>query len=344
VSYFPAGGSRDGPKAEATYLSITKGSDTASETATSRHMSRASSTLIPPSKMGGQIRRSPVASLRNFSFNPEAQEFQPGTGAFAPAAEFALPPDALVPTEQYLQLSIPTPTPSKELDESLVGLGSSPGQNKLHPHHNRLARPSLSRGTSNVSGSSWGAGRSASAIATTVAKPAISEPIYSCSICWIRVCGRVYLCPACLHVAHFDCMDDELGMDDGECVVGCGCGCGLEDDDERSRMEAYIDEVRAANAAGVAWDESVGWLQLTSTSEPATPGIYAEGVHGDFMTGVGSKIETVKDERRRDRDRDNRVGGRTSKTTSPTPTTSTMRKKKKEKAKKKPRASGLSYY
>jgi hypothetical protein len=136
-------------------------------------------------------------------------------------------------------------------------------------------------------------------------------------------------------------MNDELGMDDGECVVGCGCGCGFEDDDERTRMEAYIEEVRAANAAGVAWNESGGWLQLASTSEPATPGLYAEGMYGDSMTGPLSKPGAIQDDKRRERER-GRVSGRASKTTSPTPTTSTMRKRKKEK--KKPRASGLSYY
>jgi hypothetical protein len=134
-------------------------------------------------------------------------------------------------------------------------------------------------------------------------------------------------------------MDDELGMDDGECVVGCGCGCGIENDDERSRMEAYIDEVRAANAAGVAWDESGGWLHLVTASEPATPGVDAEG---SSITGSVSKLGPAQDGKRRERERD-RTGGRTSKTVSPTPTTSTMRKREK-KAKKKPRASGLSYY
>jgi hypothetical protein len=346
VSYFPSEGPPSGSRVEMEYLSITKTRDAENENAASRHLSRASSTLVPPSVRGGQYSRSPVVSLRNFSFNPEAQEFQPGTASFKPIAELVLPLDVLVSSEQYLQLSIPVPTPSKELDEGFGGLGSSPGQNKLHPNlnHNRPARPSLSRGASNRSGSSWGAGRPNSAMAAVVTKSPVSEPIYSCSICWIRVCGRVYLCPACLHVAHFDCMDDELGMDDGECIVGCGCGCGIEDDDERSRMEAYIDEVRAANAAGVAWDESGGWLQLASASEPATPGIYGESMHGDFMTGVASKVDVAnKDEKRRERDKD-RVSGRGSKTTSPTPTTSTMRKRKKEKAKKKPRASGLSYY
>jgi hypothetical protein len=343
VSYFPSEGSRNIPEADATYLAIKKASDRGSDVEASTRLSRASTALAPPSTNGGQVKRTPVASLRNFSFNPEAREFQPGTAAFAPIAEMTLPPDAFISSEQFLQLSIPTPTPSKELDESFGGLGASPAQTNLHPHANRQGRPSLSRGTSNVSGSSWGANRSPSAIATVAAiKPTEPEPIYSCSICWIKVCGRVYLCPACLHVAHFDCMDDELGMDDGECVVGCGCGCGFEDDDERTRMEAYIDEVRAANAAGVAWDESGGWLQLASASEPPTPGVYAEGVYGNVLTGSLSKPSLLPDDKRSTRDKE-RVGGRGSKTTSPTPTTSTMRRKKK-KEKKKPRASGLSYY
>jgi hypothetical protein len=339
VAYFPSQGYNVASQAEAACISIKKGRDAQNEFAPSPRLSRASATLAPLME-SNQDKRTPAASLMDFSFNPEAREFQPGTATFTPAEHFVPPPDASIPTEQCLQLSIPTPTPSKELDESLGGLGASPGQGKLHPNHNRASRPSLSRGTSIVSGSSWGGSRlAAGASATAAAKPAETEPIYSCSICWIRVCGRVYLCPACLHVAHFDCMDDELGMDDGECVVGCGCGCGLEDDDERSRMEAYIDEVRAANAAGVAWDESGGWHQLAAASQPPTPGLYAEGV--DLMTNVASKAEGVQDDRRRERDRV-RVSGRASKTTSPTPTTSTTRKKGKKS--KKPRASGLSYY
>jgi hypothetical protein len=336
VSYFPSEVSNGDSRLETGYLTITKSKDANTETVTSKRPSRAASMLVPPSVSGQQSSLSFLAAARNFSFNPEAQEFQPSPASPTPAAEPALTIDTLVSSEQYLQLSIPVPTPSKELDESVAGLGTSPGHTKLHPNPSRTSRPSLSRGASNVSGSSWGAGRPNSAIAAANTKPAVSEPIYSCSICWIRVCGRVYLCPACLHVAHFDCMADELGASDGECVVGCGCGCGIDDDDERTRMEAYIDEVRAANAAGVAWDESGGWLQLTA-SGPATPGVYAESVYGDLVTGK------PRDEKKRERERD-RVSGRGSKTTSPTPTTSTMRRKKKDKKKTKPRASGLSYY
>jgi hypothetical protein len=341
VSYFPSQRYNVASQAEAACISIKKGRDGENVAASSSRLSRASTTLVPLLE-SSQGKSTPVPSLMDFSFNPEAREFQPGTATFTPAEDSVPPSEAFVPAEQCLQLSIPVPTPSKELDESLGGLGASPGQGKLHPTNSRSGRPSLSRGTSNVSGSSWGGGRLASAVsATAAAKSTETEPIYSCSICWIRVCGRVYLCPACLHVAHFDCMDDELGMDDGECVVGCGCGCGLEDDDERSRMEAYIDEVRAANAAGVAWDESGGWHQLAAESEPPTPGLYAEGV--DLMANAASKAGAVQDDRRRERDRV-RVSGRASKTTSPTPTTSTSTTRKKGKKSKKPRASGLSYY
>lgn len=132
-------------------------------------------------------------------------------------------------------------------------------------------------------------------------------------------------------------MDEELDMDDGECVVGCGCGCGLEEDDERSRMEAYIDEVRAANAAGQGWEEGSEWLQMASLSQPATPGVVVGGDYGDFMTGGVSKMmgSGGEDPRRE------RLAGTEKTTKSPTPTT---KKKDKGKGKKKVRASGLSYY
>jgi len=126
-----------------------------------------------------------------------------------------------------------------------------------------------------------------------------------------------------------DCMDDEISMEDGECVVGCGCGCGLENDDERSRMEAYIEGVRAAQAAGIAWEEGSEWLPSGTT----TPALYAESAYGDFMTGGASKMAGMNGG---DGKRKERLGGR-SNVVSPTPA-------KKKKGKKKVRASGLSYY
>ena len=101
-------------------------------------------------------------------------------------------------------------------------------------------------------------------------------------------------------------------------------------------MEAYIDEVRAANAAGEGWEEGGEWLQMASLSQPTTPGVYAEGVYGDFMTGGASKmVGNNKDDKRREK-----VAGREKTNTSPAPAA-----KKKDKGKvKKVRASGLSYY
>jgi hypothetical protein len=129
-------------------------------------------------------------------------------------------------------------------------------------------------------------------------------------------------------------MDDELGMDDGDCVVGCGCGCGLEDDDERSRMEAYIEGVRAANAAGIAWDEGNEWPQSGLT----TPALYAESAYGDFMTGGVSKMAGSGEERKKVL-----LAARAT-AVSPTPTSTTTSTTKKKKGKKNSRASGLSYY
>ena len=123
-------------------------------------------------------------------------------------------------------------------------------------------------------------------------------------------------------------MDEEIGADDGDCVVGCGCGCGLEDDDDRSRMEAFIEGVRAATAAGIAWEEGMEWQH----SGASTPAMYSESAYGEFMTGGLSKVAGSGDEKRRDR-----LGGRSA-VVSPTPT------KTKKKGKKKARASALSYY
>ncbi|KAI4695386.1 uncharacterized protein J4E84_002012 [Alternaria hordeiaustralica] len=330
VSYFPAEAPRTGLKHGSVSLALKTSADESGDEKTSRHLSRASSTLVPPTPTTSQMKRTPGASPHHFSFNPEAMEFQPGTISGGISEEGLPSFSTLIPTEQYLQLSIPVPTPTKELDESVAGLDTSPGQNRLQPPPSRASRPSLSRGTSTVSaGSSWRDGRSRTNITTTSSKPTKTDPVYSCSICWIRVSGLFHLCPSCGHVAHMECMDDEIGMDDGECVVGCGCGCGLENDDERSRMEAYIEGVRAANAAGIAWEEGSEWFPSGTT----TPALYAESAYGDFMTGGASKMAGMNggEEKRKER-----LGGR-SNVVSPTPA-------KKKKGKKKVRASGLSYY
>ncbi|KAL6711366.1 hypothetical protein ACN47E_005897 [Coniothyrium glycines] len=328
VSYFPPEGPTAATKAGPMCLALKKEDANEIDQAGSRLQSRASASLAPSSLP--TVRRSPAASPRNFSFNPEAREFQPGTAPFVPPEYLATLPEVLVPTEQYLRLSIPEPTPTRELTEDVVGLGASPRQNKLHPQSSKASRPSLSRGNSNVSGaSSWRDDRSNAN--STAAKTQPGEPVYSCGICWIRVSGRFYLCPSCGHVAHFDCMDDEIGMSDSDCVVGCGCGCGVEDDDERTRMEAYLEGVRAANAAGIAWSEGEIWLQ----SQPVTPGVYSDNIYGDFMTGGVSKMAARGDEKRKERS-----GGRASTNPSPTPTA----EKKKKSKKKRARVSGLSYY
>jgi hypothetical protein len=329
VSYFPAEAPRTGQKHGSVSLELKRSADEDGDDKTTTHLSRASSTLVPPTPTSLQMKRSPGATPRHFSFNPEATEFQPGTISGGITEDFAPSFEAIIPIEQYLHLSIPIPTPTKELEESVAGLATSPGQSRLQPPSSRASRPSLSRGTSNVSaGSSWRDGRSRTNPTTTPSKPAKTDPVYSCSICWIRVSGLFHLCPSCGHVAHMDCMDDEIGMDDGECVVGCGCGCGLENDDERSRMEAYIEEVRAANAAGIVWEEGSEWLPSGTT----TPALYAESAYGDFMTGGASKMVSNGEEKRKERS-----GGR-SNVVSPTPT------KAKKKGKKKMRASALSYY
>jgi hypothetical protein len=331
VSYFPAETPRIGQKHGSVSLALKTSAGEDGDDKTARHLSRASSTLVPPTPTTAQMKRSSGASLRHFSFNPEATEFQPGTLSGG-ITEDSLPSfDTLIPTEQYLRLSIPVPTPTKELDESVAGLDTSPGQSRLQPPPSKASRPSLSRGTSTVSaGSSWRDGRSRTNLTTTSSKHTKTEPVYSCSICWIRVSGLFHLCPSCGHVAHMACMDDEIVTDDGECAVGCGCGCGLENDDERSRMEAYIEGVRAANAAGIAWEEGSEWFPSGTT----TPALYAESAYGDFMTGGASKMVGGNggEEKRKERV-SGRGGG-----ISPTPG------KTKKKGKKKVRASGLSYY
>ncbi|KAF9698496.1 hypothetical protein EKO04_003664 [Ascochyta lentis] len=335
VSYFPAERSRSNSKAGSLHLALGNGDIDSGETATSRQRSMTSARLIPPSPAPEP--RSPAASAQRFSFNPEATAFEPGQSASTQPEDLIAPTDVSIDSENYLHLSIPAPTPSKEIDENVAGLGTSPGQISLHPRQDKLGRPSLSRGTSNVSGSSLLIGGRASSIVptNTTSKPAASEPVYSCSICWIKVSGRFRLCPSCGHVAHFDCIEVEVCVEEGECVVGCGCGCGFEVEDERTRMEAYIDEVRAATASGVTWEDGEAWMHsLPLDSEHATPSAFSENSMFDgFNWGRGvSKIASVGNDKRKDKQK-----GRD--TPSPTPTTA-----KKKKGKKKVRASGLSYY
>lgn len=345
VSYFPPEEHKSKAKSGSVCLALDKGEKEKVGEGTSRHHSRTSTMLAPPPVTPGQLKRSPVASPRHFSFNPEATEFQPGTPSLMPTEDSML--DNLISPEQYLHLSIPARTPISELDESMAGLGVSPAQTRLLSHHSKSAsRPSLSRDTSNISTPSVWGGPLTDKMSTN-SKATSPEPIYSCSICWIRVQGRFYLCPACGHVAHFDCMDDELNMDEEECVVKCGCGCGLEDNDERSRMEAYIEDVRAANAAGVGWQEGSGWQMaehVKHDQEHDHERAESERTGSEFSArGRLGKDSDAQDKKRRDRLA--RHG-----TVNLSPGSSTRKKKKKEKekekgkTKKKVKVSGLSYY
>lgn len=100
-------------------------------------------------------------------------------------------------------------------------------------------------------------------------------------------------------------------------------------------MEAYIDEVRAATASGVTWEDGDAWMQmLPPDSELATPSVFSENSMFDgFTWGRGvSKIASTSIDKGKEK-----PSGRG--TPSPTPTTA-----KKKKSKKKVRASGLSYY
>ncbi|KAF2130829.1 hypothetical protein P153DRAFT_336743 [Dothidotthia symphoricarpi CBS 119687] len=337
VSYFPPAEHRARSKVGSMCLALDKGAEEDSEQGSSRHPSKTSTLLAPPSATPGQWKRSPVASPRHFSFNPEATEFQPGTPSLMPTDETTI--GNFMTPEQYLRLSIPAPTPTNEREENITRLGAYPVQTRLlYPHNKAASRPSLSRDTSNISVPSiWGGALSPPQNkASTTTKTASQEPIYSCSICWIRVKGRFYLCPACGHVAHFNCMDDELEIGEDECVVGCGCGCGLEDDDERSRMEVYIEGVRAANAAGVAWQEGSGWQMVEHTMN--------EHVKPELMESeTSARGRMDKDSNAQERKRRERLNGRSVANTSPGSSTKAKRKEK-GKEKKKVKVSGLSYY
>jgi ribosomal protein L12E/L44/L45/RPP1/RPP2 len=260
VSYFPTGQtsrepSRNGSKAGSIHLGLKKEGAKNEPAYFSQTLSRAS-TLAPPAITTSQFKQSPMSSPRNFSFNPEALEFRPGN-SFTPVDELPAPPaDVFISSEQYLRLSIPTPSIELPTDPFTMSFDGA-AESKLSPYASRrLSRPSISRGASNISS------RVPTPSNNSPQKIKTSEPIYSCGICWIRVSGRFYLCPGCLHVAHFECLDDEIGVEEGECVVGCGCGCGFESDEERDRIEEFIE--------GVRWEERGGWLPEVEFDEDAS--------------------------------------------------------------------------
>ncbi|KAF2005353.1 hypothetical protein P154DRAFT_518855 [Amniculicola lignicola CBS 123094] len=267
ISYFPPDRKRGGSITPSVHLALKTNSATNSGP-TSAPMSR-TSTLVPPAAQTF-LRRSPTASPRYFSFNPEAEEFQPGT-SFEP--EIPAPPlDVLIPTEQYLRLSIPAPKPIE--DQGFIGgfqFNSHSVESRLKP------RPSLSRNTSRASGIS---------LPGRIKK---KDPIYTCGVCWIRVSGRFYLCPSCGHVAHFDCLapttlDEGLGWQEDDCVVGCGCGCGFENEVEQTE-KGYMS----------GWDERGGWMpEVDEDKDSATiKGYDYEGGYGD---GKGTWHEMAKRE------------------------------------------------
>lgn len=260
VSYFPFDGAAHASNNVSMNLTLPKDRGRGNSRVLSNMHSRAS-TLAPPTVTTTPFRRSPISSPRAFSFNPEATEFTPGT-SFPPINELPPPlPDVFISSEQYLRLSIPTPAAEPANDPFDLTLSDT----KLNPAHHahRGSRPSLSRGTSNISG------RSSVNIPPSPSPrtPSRREEVYTCTICWIRVSGRFYLCPSCGHVAHFSCMELDEGFAGGEvdCVVGCGCGCGFETSHERSRIEEFLEGVRN-------WGELDGgsWLPEVEVDEEAS--------------------------------------------------------------------------
>ncbi|KAF2689497.1 hypothetical protein K458DRAFT_291209 [Lentithecium fluviatile CBS 122367] len=310
VSYFPQGqnsrdASRSGSKAGSVHLALKKQGAKDESAFNSQTLSRAS-TLAPPAIATSQFKRSPMASPRHFSFNPEALEFRPGS-SFPLVDEVPAPPAGVfISSEQYLRLSIPTPVVEPSNDPFAASFDGT-AESKPSPYSRHLSRPSISRGASNISGHS-ASSRVQTPTTSSPQKSRAAEPIYSCSICWIRVSGRFYLCLACGHVTHFECMDDELVVAEGECVVGCGCGCGFNSNEERDRIEEFIESVR--------WEERGGWLPEVEFDE-------------DASTKNFRALETESEKRGM---RDGSEAGTVTKKTG------------KSKGKKKARVSALSYY
>ncbi|KAF2708289.1 hypothetical protein K504DRAFT_382113 [Pleomassaria siparia CBS 279.74] len=269
VSYFPPGGSGAGSKTGSISLALKK-DDSSRDTSTppSQSVSRAS-TLAPPYTFD-LMRRSPTNSPRHFSFNPEAIEFTPRS----PFSPEILPqtPNIFVSDEQYLRLSIPAI--SMDAPDNIIG-GEMSFDTSVESRVNLQPRPSLSRGASNVSGGSLQPGTASSNNNGKKKK----TRIHSCSICWIKVCGRFHICLACGHVAHFNCLDEGLGYDEGECVVGCGCGCGFEEDEDEKRAEM----VRSFRN----WEERGGWMP----DDVEDVGVYSH--EGSLVGEVGRWSEDV---------------------------------------------------
>ncbi|KAF2263463.1 hypothetical protein CC78DRAFT_581556 [Lojkania enalia] len=266
ISYFPPE-ERTVPKAGSMHL-VLKNDNNEVSAPSSAPLSRTSTLGPPPTNF---LRRSPSASPRHFSFNPEALEFTPGA-SFMPEIP-APPPDVFIPSEQYLRLGIPGL--DNALGESNGLSGNSMGFDGMN---DRLKpRPGMSRSASELSRRSFGG---------VAAKK--KEPLYSCSICWLRVSGRFYLCPACGHVAHFDCMPAESDQDESffakvvnNCIVGCGCGCEFEDE------EGEVGEILKGG-----WDERGGWLPEIEVED--SPKANAVGYEGGYGNGMGKWVDTVQ--------------------------------------------------
>ncbi|KAF2199140.1 hypothetical protein GQ43DRAFT_473907 [Delitschia confertaspora ATCC 74209] len=240
ISYFPVDDKSTAPP----QLGL-KAADTETPPHTPSIQLSRSSILVPPTSIQFQYQRGTQGnSPRHFSFNPEAREFKPGSYLNTSAPETPFAPA----TDSYLSLSaVPSVEPEPVLPTPLE-------RSKLKP------RPSISRAHSRDI-----VGRrrqeedymNNSNIAQRKRKP---QDIHFCSICWIRITGRFYLCAACGHVAHFDCVQlpsssvsasqfkahGGLGIEMDECVVGCACACGEDEEDQ--------------NWPETPWGERGGWL------------------------------------------------------------------------------------
>jgi hypothetical protein len=85
-------------------------------------------------------------------------------------------------------------------------------------------------------------------------------------------------------------MDEGVGLEEGQCVVGCGCGCGFEEDNDGARL---IDEFRE-------WEEK--WAPVAEDT------IYsALSRDGSEMGDVGKWTEDVAKESREKKGEKTRV-------------------------------------